>query len=334
MLEINRSRSCEIESRSARIVRALSIALLMPVAIAASLPVFANISGKEHNNGDLRVFRPSANVWYSKSQSAADSFAAVKWGLATDVLVPGDYDGDGIDDIAVWRPETGIWYILQSSDGQILYASWGMSTRHPTGSLPDVPVPADYDGDGRTDIAVWRPDTGVWYALLSGTGYDHAKALVHQWGRLGDVPVNADYDGDGRADIAVFRPWENRWYILESETQNWQVRTFGTAGYDLLVPADYSGDGRADLAIYRQGTWWVMDSSSGEVETIEFGFPDSIPVPGDYDGDGQMDLAVWRDGTWYIHDSFEPRVRTLQFGSPGDIPINSLKAKQSIVALP
>jgi hypothetical protein len=334
MLKINSSRPFGIESGSARFIRALVIAILIPAALAAAFPVFAGAGGEGNNNGDLKVFRPANNVWYSKGQAAADGLTAVKWGVATDKLVPGDYDGDGIDDIAVWRPETGIWYILQSSDGRVLYAHWGMSTVHPTGSLPDVPVQADYDGDGRTDIAVWRPDTGVWYVLLSSTGFDHKKALAHQWGRLGDVPVDADYDGDGRADIAVFRPWENRWYILESETGNWQVSTFGTAGYDLLVPADYSGDGRADLAIYRQGTWWVMDSSSGDVETTEFGFPDSIPVPGDYDGDGQTDLAVWRDGTWYIHDSSEPRVRTLQFGSPGDIPINSLKAKQSIVALP
>jgi hypothetical protein len=60
---------------------------------------------------------------------------------------------------------------------------------------------SDYDVDGRSDPAIFRPETGTWYLLRSSTG---GKAVP--WGVAGDVPVPADYDGDGRTDVAVYRP--------------------------------------------------------------------------------------------------------------------------------
>jgi hypothetical protein len=301
--------------------------LLVVIPVLFASPTFAATS-------DFTVFRPATATWYSSTDAEAGAFTAIKWGLATDVLVPADYDGDGILDVAVWRPSEGIWYILRSSDGLIDHFYWGKTTIHPTGGLPDVPVPDDFDGDGRADIAVWRPDTGMWHILLSSKGYSHSEAMHFQWGRLGDVPVNADYDGDGLADIAVFRPYENNWYIFESRTGTWNVQTFGTAGYDILVPADYTGDGRADIAIFRRGTWYVLESDSGNVDVFEFGFENSIPVPADYDGDGKVDFAVFQGGRWYINESSGQGFVSFIFGVEGDIPVNSLQGKTSIVAVP
>lgn len=305
----------------------LFLALFLAASAANALAADFDGDGK----ADFAVFRPSTNVW--RMQSSETSFQAVRWGLAGDILVPADYDGDGKTDIAVWRPKRGTWHIFRSSDSAFMVIGWGLTTMHETGSIADVPVPADYDGDGRADIAVWRHDTGIWYVLKSSAGYDPGRATMHHWGLFGDVPVQADYDGDGRTDIAVFRPSENRWYWIESKTGHLAARTFGFAGDDRLVPADYTGDGKADIAVYRRGVWYFLNSETGEMEPFELGFHDSEPVPADYDGDGITDFAVYKKGVWYLYESGKPKFRTFNFGSEGDIPLGSLDAKRSIVAL-
>ena len=169
------------------------------------------------------------------------------------------------------------------------------------GLSTDVPVPADYDGDGKTDPAVFRIGTREWMIGLSSNG----STVRYAWGLGTDVPVPGDYDGDGKTDLAVFRPSTGTWYILQSSTSytTYVVQPWGL-GTDVPVPGDYDGDGKTDLAVFRPSTstWYILYSSTGTFAAIPWGTAQDVVAPGDYDGDGKTDLAVFRPstGTWFI----------------------------------
>ena len=178
-------------------------------------------------------------------------------------------------------------------------------------------TPFDFDGDGKSDIGVYRPSSGTWFVLQSLVG---ATTAV-QFGFGADVPVPADYDGDGKVDVAIYRPSNGTWYILGSSRGFYTVQWgFST---DMPVPADYDGDGKADVAIYRpsNGTWYVLGTTSG-VTVTQFGSSTDVPVAADYDGDGKADVAIYRpsNGTWYVLGTTSGFAST-QFGLSTDIPV-------------
>ena len=175
---------------------------------------------------------------------------------------------------------------------------------------------ADFDGDGRTDLTVWRADTGQWYIL--------GASNVVAFGVQGDIPTPGDYDGDGISDIAFYRPATGQWQVRLSGFGGMEyVYSWGEAG-DLPVPGDYDGDQKTDYGVWRgvSGEWWISLSSGGQM-MLKWGQWGDIPVPGDYDGDGRMDLGVFRPGSgeWWILSSSEGPLQVQGFGGVGDIPV-------------
>lgn len=204
--------------------------------------------------------------------------------------------GNPVDDLAVYYPDTGNWYI-RSMAGKIVAfpKGWGFDQV--------LPVPGDYDKDGRTDLAVYHRESGKWYILSLGA--NAVLANGHNWGWNDALPVPGDYDGDGRADLAVYYRDNGSWFVSTlSGTALPGARGVGDRE-STPVPGDYDGDGRDDFAVYHRATGkWRIMSSTGTLlaNNLSWGWKDAWPVPGDYDGDGRADLAVYHreSGRWYI----------------------------------
>ena len=177
--------------------------------------------------------------------------------------VAGDFTGDFLSDVGLFRPSTGNWFVA------------GMTSAPVWGGAGDVPVAGDYDGDAKMDIGVFRRTTGKWYLVQSRTG----TALEYTWGGGTDRPVQGDYDGDGRTDVAVFRAATGKWYVIQSSTGTMREYTWG-GEIDIPVPGDYDGDGRTDVAVFRpsNGTWYLRHSSTGALTTVVWGGATDIPV--------------------------------------------------------
>jgi hypothetical protein len=174
----------------------------------------------------------------------------------------------------------------------------------------------DFDGDGKSDVSVFRPSSGIWYLNQSIAGF---RAV--QFGTAGDRIVPADYDGDNKTDVAVFRPSNGTWYYLRSSDNTFTGVNFGTIG-DIPVPNDYDGDGRADLAVFRpsNGTWYQLRSIANQQFAQTFGQNGDTPLVGDFDGDGLGDLGVFRGGNWFLFESASNSFRGVNFGLATDKP--------------
>ncbi len=239
-----------------------------------------------------------------------------------------DFDGDAKTDISVYRegapPLTGsqkldaesipladsTWHIMQSSGG-IRVQGWGVAG--------DRIAPADFDGDGKTDIAVFRPSEGNWYVINSSNN----TVTVAGWGNATDQLVPGDYNGDGKADFVVYRPSEGRWYRRDTDGQV-HVQDWGLVG-DKPAPADFDGDGKLDLTVFRpsEGRWYTIRSSDFVITATDWGVSGDVPVAADYSGDSKADFVVFRpsDLTWYRRHTDDNSLHFITWGLAGDIPV-------------
>lgn len=171
-------------------------------------------------------------------------------------------------------------------------------------AFPARPVIAsgDYNGDGSSDIALFRPISGLWAVR------DLTRIF---FGGMGDIPASGDYNGDGTTDFAVFHPVTGLWAVRGL------TRAYFGGINDISVPGDYNGDGRTDIAIFRESTglWSIRG-----LTRFYLGKSGDLPVPGDYDSfhPGWTEAAVFRpaSGLWAIRN-----LDRVYFGAQGDWPL-------------
>ena len=280
-------------ARRSHTIQRINPLLGITVSVSAEGVGGSGVSASTHaQRANTRVFRPSDATWHGRGDPT------IIFGRRGDIPVPGDYDGDGLSEPAVFRPTDGSW-VVRGSNNSVRFGRPG-----------DVPVPADYNGDGIVERAVFRPAEGRWF--VDGIGSVRI-------GAPGDIPVPADYTGDGAAEVAVFRPGNGVWYF-GSFDGNWlnqgilrtgSSRRFGTRG-DIPVPGDWNGDGTVELSVFRPatGTWFRPG-----LPAVQLGQRTDVPIAGDFNVDGRTDIGVFRPATatWYLAG-----VGRVFFGRHGD----------------
>ncbi len=157
----------------------------------------------------------------------------------------------------------------------------------PTPTPPPAIIDSgDYNGDGTSDIALFRPDSGLWAVRGITRVY---------FGALEDRPASGDYNNDGTTDIALFRGSSGLWAIRGI------TRVYFGGSSDISAPGDYNGDGVCDIAIYRESTGlWAARG----ITRCYFGSEDDIPIPGYYQGNREKGIAIFRPSTglWAARD--------------------------------
>ena len=189
--------------------------------LAGDVPLIGEIDGD--GKADLIVWRPGTGTWFwliVLDRLCLRQSGSKHWGdeRSGDVPLLGDFDGDGKADLTVWRVVNG-HLVLAAFVGRL-------RLREPVGAAvgesksrrrADV---GDLDGDGRTDLTVWRATTGTWFWVTSSTGFDYAQQSAKPWGSAAqqDIPMLGDLDGDGRSDLVVWRPGNGIWFWVTSST--------------------------------------------------------------------------------------------------------------------
>ena len=287
------------------------------------------------SNADWSRFDMDDAIWtfsQTRDSEIIQTGNQLRFGMFGGIPLAGDFDGDGIDEVAVYKD--GYWLIDTNRNG-----TWDETDLlAKLGDSEDRPVVGDWDGDGKDDIGIYGPiweldeeaiardpglpnpdnspftkpknvpptnddaTNGARIMKLTSYGKQRADVVDHVFG-MGEeqeIPVTGDWNGNGIRSIGTFE--DGVWNLdingdgrfdHEDITVN-----FGQAG-DIPVVGDFDGDGVEEIAVYRSGTWMIDTNGNRELEatdkTFQMGGAFDRPVVGDWDGDGVDEPAIYSE---------------------------------------
>ena len=204
-----------------------------------------------------QTVRPGRNASFTVAASGMPA-PTFQWQISTDrglvwstLLNGSPYSGVTTTTLTI----TGASLSLSGNQYRVIAtnASGSVASSAATLTVKLSAAPGDFDGDGKSDVTIFRPSSDTWYVLRSSTNFSTYGTYV--WGGAGDLPLRGDFDGDGKADVAVYRPSTGVWDILQSSTNYTTFVSYSWGGLgDIPEPGDYDGDGKADVAVFRPST--------------------------------------------------------------------------------
>jgi FtsP/CotA-like multicopper oxidase with cupredoxin domain len=228
------------------------------------------------NPDTVGVFRPSTgDIFLKNTNSSGFADAHIIYGMPGDKPITGDWDGDGIKTIGIYR--NGSFFLRNSNTSgfaEIIF---------PFGTSGDLPVAGDWDGDGIDTIGVYSNGT---FFLRNSNSAGPAE-MVFDLGIAGDVPISGDWTGKGFDTVGVFRPSTGQLFLKNTNATGFAdiVLNYGLPG-DKPVTGDWNGDGTDTIGVYRNNTFLLRNSNTpGFAElTFDLGLPGDVPIAGDWDG--------------------------------------------------
>ncbi len=262
--------------------------ILSPTQLTATVPVGAVTA-------PIRVITPAG------SATSATSFTVIP-------RVPPQT-------IGVWRPTQG--FLLRQSN-----TAGPPDIAVPLGQPGDQPVVGDWDGDGKTTVALFRAGQ----FLLRNENAVGAPVTTVVFGQAGDIPVAGDWTGKGFDSVGVFRRGV---FLLRNTNTSGAADIIINYGLptDLPVTGDWDGDGRTTVGAFRPSTGFFFlrnDNSSGNADlSFFYGLANDLPVAGDWDGDGVTTVGIFRAGTFFLRNTNTAGFADLAvgFGQAGDVPL-------------
>ena len=222
-------------------------------------------------NEDFAFFQEDSGHWVINLTSNPIAPQKGFLGAIGDLPVPVTVSGKQDYKPAIWRPNGSTW-ILPDKDSE------GNEIQRIVleGSYQDSAFSGDYDGDGKSDLGVWRPDDGFWHIVLSSTNFDFGQSEHIQHGREWDVIVPNDYNADGKCDLVFWRPQDHTWYFLYAGSKRHEQIRFGYKD-DIPSSGDLTGDQVPELITWSPSkkSWNVFNISTQESFSYKWEVPDN-----------------------------------------------------------